>query len=68
MIFKGILSPVDAMKSVDAGADAIVVSNHGGHTLDYLPHAFQVMGSIVKVVEGKPRFLWTEDSEEEAMS
>ncbi len=53
LIFKGILSPVDALKSVDAGADAIVVSNHGGHTLDYLPHAFQVMDSIVKAVDGK---------------
>ncbi len=53
LIFKGILSPADALKSIDAGADAIVVSNHGGHTLDYLPHPFQVMDGIVKAVGGK---------------
>ena len=39
LIFKGVLTDIDAMKSVDAGADGIVVSSHGGHTLDYLPHA-----------------------------
>ena len=58
LIFKGILSPVDALKSIDAGADAIVVSNHGAHTLDYLPHSFQVMDPIVEAVAGRiPIFL-----------
>ena len=32
LIFKGILCVEDALKSVDAGADAIVISNHGAHT------------------------------------
>jgi 4-hydroxymandelate oxidase len=41
------------MKSVDAGADGIMVSNHGGHTLDYLPHPLQVMDEIVSEVGGK---------------
>jgi len=53
LIFKGILSRTDAMKSVDAGADGIMVSNHGGHTLDYLPHPLQVMDEIVSQVSGK---------------
>jgi len=53
LIFKGILSEKDARKSVDAGADAIVVSNHGAHTLDYLPHPFQVMDEIVAAVKGE---------------
>jgi len=53
LIFKGVLSRVDARKSVEAGADGIVVSNHGAHTLDYLPHPFQVMDEIVKEVRGK---------------
>jgi len=44
---------MDAMKSVDAGADGIVVSNHGAHTLDYLPHPLQVMDEILAVVRGK---------------
>lgn len=53
LIFKGVLSREDAEKSVDAGADGIVVSNHGAHTLDYLPHPFQVMDEIMEEVGGK---------------
>jgi len=52
LIFKGILSSSDAVKSLDAGADGIVVS-HGAHILDYLPHPLQVMDDIVAHVEGK---------------
>jgi isopentenyl diphosphate isomerase/L-lactate dehydrogenase-like FMN-dependent dehydrogenase len=43
----------DALKSLNAGADSIVISNHGAHTLDYLPHPLQVMDSIVPVVGKK---------------
>lgn len=50
LIFKGVLSRVDAIKSIEAGADGIVVSNHGAHTLDYLPHPFQVMDEIMEEV------------------
>ncbi len=50
LIFKGVLSRVDAKKSIEAGADGIVVSNHGAHTLDYLPHPFQVMDEIMEEV------------------
>jgi 4-hydroxymandelate oxidase len=53
LVFKGILSRTDAMKSVDAGADGIMVCNHGGHTLDYLPHPLQVMDEIVSEASGK---------------
>jgi isopentenyl diphosphate isomerase/L-lactate dehydrogenase-like FMN-dependent dehydrogenase len=53
LVFKGVLSLEDAMKSLEAGADAIVISNHGAHTLDYLPHPFQVMDFIVPVVGKK---------------
>jgi len=53
LIFKGVLSRLDAEKSVDAGADGIVVSNHGAHTLDYLPHPLQVMDEVVSAVKGK---------------
>lgn len=48
---KGVLSREDAVKCVEAGADIIVVSSHGGHTLDYLPHPFQVMDEIVSAVK-----------------
>jgi len=53
LIFKGVLSKSDAIKSIEAGADGIVVSNHGAHTLDYLPHPFQVMDEIVEAVGDK---------------
>jgi isopentenyl diphosphate isomerase/L-lactate dehydrogenase-like FMN-dependent dehydrogenase len=52
LIFKGVLSRIDAVKSMDAGADGIVVS-HGAHILDYLPHPLQVMDEIVAAVRGK---------------
>ncbi len=53
LIFKGVLSMEDAEKSLEAGADGIFISNHGAHTLDYLPHPFQVMDEIVQVVRGE---------------
>jgi isopentenyl diphosphate isomerase/L-lactate dehydrogenase-like FMN-dependent dehydrogenase len=53
LICKGVLSRQDAEKCVEAGADGMVVSNHGAHTLDYLPHALQVLEEIVDAVGGK---------------
>lgn len=57
LVFKGVLSRIDAVKSVDAGADAIVVS-HGAHILDYLPHPLQVMEHIVAAAGGKSSSWW----------
>lgn len=53
LIFKGVLSREDAEKSLEAGADGIFVSNHGAHTIDYLPHPFQVMDEIVQIAKGE---------------
>ncbi len=53
LILKGVLSQGDAVKSIEAGADGIVVSNHGAHTLDYLPHPLQVMDDISRAVKGR---------------
>ena len=53
LIFKGVLSGLDAKKSVEAGADGIVVSNHGAHTLDYLAHPLQVMEEVAAAIKGK---------------
>jgi len=53
LICKGVLSRQDAEKCAEAGADGIVVSNHGAHTLDYLPHALQVLEEIAEAVGGK---------------
>ncbi len=52
LILKGVLGRTDALKSMEVGADAIVVSNHGAHTLDYLPHPFQVMDEIRESTSG----------------
>jgi isopentenyl diphosphate isomerase/L-lactate dehydrogenase-like FMN-dependent dehydrogenase len=57
LVCKGILSREDAEKCVDAGVDILFVSNHGGHTLDYLPHPFQVMDEIVEVTKGKAEII-----------
>jgi 4-hydroxymandelate oxidase len=52
LVLKGILSPWDAEKALEVGADVIVVSNHGAHTIDYLPHPLEVLDGIVEVVAG----------------
>jgi isopentenyl diphosphate isomerase/L-lactate dehydrogenase-like FMN-dependent dehydrogenase len=53
LVCKGVLSREDALKCTDAGADMIIVSSHGGHTMDYLPHPLQVMDEIVSAVKDK---------------
>ncbi|MCF8033615.1 MAG: alpha-hydroxy-acid oxidizing protein [Desulfarculaceae bacterium] len=53
LILKGVLSAEDAAKAAEAEADGIVVSNHGGHTLDYLPHALQVLDEIRAVARDR---------------
>ena len=50
LILKGIMEPVDARLAVQSGADAIVVSNHGGRQLDGAPSTIEVLPSIVDAV------------------
>ena len=50
---KGILSPVDAHRAVEAGVTAISVSNHGGRQLDGTLSAFEALGPIVDAVGDK---------------
>ena len=52
-IVKGIMTVEDAMLAVEAGVDAIVVSNHGGRVLDCTPGAADVLPDIAKAVKGK---------------
>ena len=52
-VIKGLLSPSDARKAVDAGVTAISVSNHGGRQLDGTLSAFEALGPIVDAVGGK---------------
>ena len=53
LILKGILDPDDARKAADFGADAIVVSNHGGRQLDGALSSIRMLPSIVEAVDGK---------------
>ena len=46
-----------AMKAMEAGAAAIVVSNHGGRVLDECPATAEVLEEIVKAVDGKMKIL-----------
>jgi L-lactate dehydrogenase (cytochrome) len=50
MILKGILDPEDARRAADFGADAIVVSNHGGRQLDGALSSIRMLPSIVRAV------------------
>lgn len=52
-IVKGIMTADEAIKCVEVGAKAIVVSNHGGRVLDYTPGAADVLPEIAKAVKGK---------------
>jgi len=51
-ILKGIMTVEDAEASVEAGAAAIVVSNHGGRVLDHTPGTAEVLPEIAKAVRG----------------
>jgi L-lactate dehydrogenase (cytochrome) len=48
IILKGVLDPEDARHAVDVGADAIIVSNHGGRQLDGAPSAIRALPAIVE--------------------
>jgi isopentenyl diphosphate isomerase/L-lactate dehydrogenase-like FMN-dependent dehydrogenase len=50
LVLKGILSPADALKARDHGADAIVVSNHGGRQLNAAPATIEALPAIRKAV------------------
>ncbi len=52
-IVKGIMTPEEALMAVNAGAKAIVVSNHGGRVLDHTPGAADVLPEIADAVKGK---------------
>lgn len=52
-ILKGIMTVDEAKLAVEAGARAIVVSNHGGRILDYTPGVAEVLPAIANTVKGK---------------
>ena len=52
-ILKGIMTPDQAELAVAAGADGIVVSNHGGRVLDMMPGTADVLPDIADAVRGR---------------
>ncbi len=53
MVIKGIVTHEDARLCVEHGFDGIVVSNHGGRSMDYGPSTLEVLPEIVAAVNGK---------------
>lgn len=49
-VLKGVMTPRAAVRAVEAGADAIVVSNHGGRVLDGTPATAAVLSDIAGAV------------------
>ncbi|MEI2417673.1 alpha-hydroxy acid oxidase [Orrella sp. JC864] len=50
LAIKGILHPADAMQAMQLGADALVVSNHGGRQLDAAPAPLEMLPAIRQAV------------------
>ncbi len=50
LILKGIIDPEDAMLAARTGADAIIVSNHGGRQLDGAQTSIQALPAIMQAV------------------
>jgi L-lactate dehydrogenase (cytochrome)/glycolate oxidase len=53
LVVKGIQNVGDAVKSVEAGADAIILSNHGGRQLDRAPVPLHLLPEVIKEVGDK---------------
>jgi L-lactate dehydrogenase (cytochrome) len=53
IIVKGVLTADDARRSIDEGAVAISVSNHGGRQLDGVPASLRALPEVVKAVNGQ---------------
>ena len=53
IVIKGVLTAQDAQRSIDAGAEAIVVSNHGGRQLDGVAPTLAALPEVVDAVAGR---------------
>jgi isopentenyl diphosphate isomerase/L-lactate dehydrogenase-like FMN-dependent dehydrogenase len=57
ILAKGVVTGDDARRAIDSGADAIIVSNHGGRQLDSLPGALRSLVEVVDAVAGEVEVL-----------
>ncbi|MDT4836291.1 4-hydroxymandelate oxidase [compost metagenome] len=53
ILAKGVMTGEDARRAVEEGIDGIIVSNHGGRTLDGQPATIDVLAEIAQAVEGR---------------
>lgn len=53
IVIKGVLTADDARRSIDEGAAAISVSNHGGRQLDGVPASLRALPEVVSAVQGQ---------------
>ena len=53
VLVKGILRAEDGVRAVEHGADAVVVSNHGGRQLDGCPAGLDALPEVVEAVDGR---------------
>ena len=53
LVVKGIQTVDDARRVVDAGADAVIVSNHGGRQLDRAPVPLRLLPDVVQELQGR---------------
>ena len=58
MLVKGILSPVDARRCIEYGADGVIVSNHGGRQFDGAPGAIDALPAIVTELAGDGKIIF----------
>jgi len=58
IVAKGVHTADDARRAMDAGADAVVVSNHGGRQLDGVAATITVLPEVVAAVDGRIEVLF----------
>lgn len=57
LVIKGVLTPEDAAAAIDAGADGVIVSNHGGRQLDGVASGISALPAIADALKGRAKIL-----------
>ncbi|MFH9353431.1 alpha-hydroxy acid oxidase [Kitasatospora sp. NPDC017646] len=53
LVVKGVLDPADALRAAELGADAVVVSNHGGRQLDRAVPSLTALPAVAEALSGR---------------
>lgn len=57
IVVKGVLTADDALRAIDEGANAVVVSNHGGRQLDGVAASLRALPEVVAAINGQAEVL-----------